>query len=82
MAEEGFREIADEFCSDYIFMDNPFNGEDHTGYLLFINERDPKLIKALADSLDGYVEVFSERSNTITSLTAYTSARMMRLMKS
>ena len=58
MAEEGFREIADEFCSDYIFMDNPFNGEDHTGYLLFINERDPKLIKALADSLDGYVEDF------------------------
>lgn len=39
-------------------MDNPFNGEDHTGYLLFINERDPKLIKALADSLDGYVEDF------------------------
>ena len=58
MAEEGFREIADEFCSDYIFMDNPFNGEDPTGYLLFINERDPKLIKALADSLDGYVEDF------------------------
>lgn len=61
MAEEGFREIADEFCSDYIFMDNPFNGEDHTGYLLFINERDPKLIKALADSLDGYVENFFRR---------------------
>lgn len=61
MAEEGFREIADEFCSDYIFMDNPFNGVDLTGYLLFINERDPKLIKALADSLDGYVEDFFRR---------------------
>lgn len=61
MAEEGFREIADEFCSDYIFMENPFNGEDLTGYLLFINERDPKLIKALADSLDGYVEDFFRR---------------------
>lgn len=57
MAEDGFREIADEFCSDYIFMDNPFNGEDLTGYLLFINERDPKL----ADSLDGYVEDFFRR---------------------
>lgn len=61
MAEEGFREIADEFCSDYILMDNPFNGVDLTGYLLFINERDPKLIKALADSLDGYVEDFFRR---------------------
>lgn len=58
MAEEGFREIADEFCSDYIFMDNPFNGEDHTGYLLFINERDPKAIRALADGLDKYVSDF------------------------
>lgn len=58
MAEDGFREIADEFCSDYIFMDNPFNGEDHTGYLLFINERDPKAIRALADGLDKYVSDF------------------------
>ena len=58
MAEKGFNDTVNEYCSDYILWDNPFGGEDFTGYLLFINERDPKLIKALADSLDGYVEDF------------------------
>lgn len=61
MAEEGFNDTVNEYCSDYILWDNPFGGEDFTGYLLFINERDPKLIKALADSLDGYVEDFFRR---------------------
>lgn len=58
MAEEGFNDTVNEYCSDYILWDNPFGGEDFTGYLLFINERDPKAIRALADGLDKYVSDF------------------------
>lgn len=58
MAEKGFNDTVNEYCSDYILWDNPFGGEDFTGYLLFINERDPKAIRALADGLDKYVSDF------------------------
>ena len=58
MAENGFNDTVNEYCSDYILWDNPFDGEDFTGYLLFINERDPKAIRALADGLDKYVSDF------------------------